>query len=167
MKFRNQYDKIEPHAFLTNPGDPIRQDYIADEDGNPVPSGKTNLYDEIQSHRASVELSTLLQRYAAGDETALNQIQGVYADVVDAPSSLQEFHERVRTAKNTFGISQKDLESFLMTILFNMLCQSEPPSSSTRLSRLIKRWISLPLPFQILLVLVQIAVAIIIKLEVL
>lgn len=102
MKFRNQYDKIEPHTFLTNPGDPIRQDYIADEDGNPVPSGKTNLYDEIQSHRASVELSTLLQRYAAGDETALNQIQGVYADVVDAPSSLQEFHERVRTAEEYF-----------------------------------------------------------------
>ena len=102
MKFRNQYDKIEPHTFLTNPGDPIRQDYIADEDGNPIPSGKTNLYDEIQSHRASVELSTLLQRYAAGDETALNKIQGVYADVVDAPSSLQEFHERVRTAEEYF-----------------------------------------------------------------
>lgn len=102
MKFRNQYDKIEPHTFVTNPGDPIRQDYVADEDGNPVPSGKTNLYDEIQSHRASVELSTLLQRYAAGDETALNKIEGVYADVVDAPSSLQEFHERVRTAEEYF-----------------------------------------------------------------
>lgn len=102
MKFRNQYDKIEPHTFITNPGDPIRQDYVADEDGNPVPSGKTNLYDEIQSHRASVELSTLLQRYAAGDETALNKIQGVYADVADAPSSLQELHERIRTVEEYF-----------------------------------------------------------------
>ena len=102
MKFRNQYDKIEPHTFLTNPGDPIRQDYIADENGNPVPSGKTNLYDEIQSHRASVELSTLLQRYAAGDETALNKIDGVYADVADTPSSLQELHERIRTAEEYF-----------------------------------------------------------------
>lgn len=102
MKFRNQYDKIEPHTFLSNPGDPIRQDYIANEQGDPIPSGKTNLYEEIQSHRASVELSTLLQRFAAGDETALNKIEGIYADVADAPSSLAELHERVRQAEEYF-----------------------------------------------------------------
>lgn len=102
MKFRNQYDKIESHTFLSNPGDPIRQDYIANEQGDPIPSGKTNLYEEIQSHRASVELSTLLQRYAAGDETALNKIEGIYADVADAPSSLAELHERVRQAEEYF-----------------------------------------------------------------
>lgn len=102
MKFRNQYEKIPSEQFATAPGSPIRQDYVADEDGNPVPSGQTNVYAEIQSHRVSVELSTLLQRYVAGDETALNKIQGVYADVTDAPSSLQELHERVRQAENYF-----------------------------------------------------------------
>ena len=102
MKFRNQYDQIPPHSFTTNAGNPIRQDYISDEDGNPIPSGSTNLYDEIQSHRVSVELATLLQRYAAGDETALNKIEGVYADVVDAPSSLNELQERVRQAQEYF-----------------------------------------------------------------
>lgn len=102
MKFRNQYEKIPSEQFATAPGNPIRQDYVSDEEGNPVPSGTTNVYAEIQSHRASVELSTLLQRYVAGDETALDKIQGVYADVVDAPSSLQEFHERVRTAEEYF-----------------------------------------------------------------
>ena len=102
MKFRNQYEKIPSEQFATAPGNPIRQDYVADEDGNPVPSGTTNVYAEIQSHRASVELSTLLQRYVAGDETALNKIEGIYADVADAPSSLQELHERIRTAEEYF-----------------------------------------------------------------
>lgn len=102
MKFRNQYEKIPSEQFATAPGNPIRQDYVSDEEGNPVPSGTTNVYAEIQSHRASVELSTLLQRYVAGDETALNKIEGIYADVVDAPSSLQEFHERVRAAEEYF-----------------------------------------------------------------
>lgn len=102
MKFRNQYEKIPSEQFATAPGNPIRQDYIADEEGNPVPSGTTNVYAEIQSHRASVELSTLLQRYVAGDETALNKIEGIYADVTDVPSSLQELHERVRQAEDYF-----------------------------------------------------------------
>ena len=102
MKFRNQYEKIPSEQFATAPGNPIRQDYVADEDGNPVPSGTTNIYAEIQSHRVSVELSTLLQRYVAGDETALNKIEGIYADVTDAPSSLQELHERVRQAEDYF-----------------------------------------------------------------
>ena len=102
MIFRNQYEKVPSEQFATAPGNPIRQDYISDEEGNPVPSGTTNVYAEIQSHRASVEMSTLLQRYVAGDETALNKIEGIYADVVDAPSSLQEFHERVRTAEEYF-----------------------------------------------------------------
>lgn len=102
MKFRNQYDQIPPHSFTTNAGNPIRQDYVSDEDGNPIQSGQTNLYDEIQSHRASVELSTLLQRYAAGDETALNKIEGIYADVADAPSSLNELQERVRQVQDYF-----------------------------------------------------------------
>lgn len=102
MVFRNQYDN-RGDCDCTCHGRVEKPIYTANEDGLPVESGTVNIYDEIQSHRESVELSTLLQRYAQGDATALNKIQGVYADVVDMPSTYSELFERVRDAENSFN----------------------------------------------------------------
>lgn len=108
MVFRNQYDN-RGDCDCTCHGRMEKPTYTADEDGLPVESGTVNIYDEIQSHRQSVELSTLLQRYAQGDATALNQIQGVYADVVDMPSTYSELFERVRDAENSFNALPEDV----------------------------------------------------------
>lgn len=102
MVFRNQYDN-RGDCDCTCHGRTEKPTYTANEDGLPVESGTVNIYDEIQSHRQSVELSTLLQRYAQGDVTALNQIEGVYADVVDMPSTYAELFNRVRDAENSFN----------------------------------------------------------------
>lgn len=108
MVFRNQYDN-RGDCDCTCHGRVEKPTYTANEDGLPVESGTVNIYDEIQSHRQSVELSTLLQRYAQGDVTALNKIQGVYADVVDMPSTYSELFERVRDAENSFNALPEDV----------------------------------------------------------
>lgn len=110
MVFRNQYDN-RGDCDCTCHGRAEKPTYTANEDGLPVESGTVNIYDEIQSHRQSVELSTLLQRYAQGDATALNQIQGVYADVVDMPSTYSELFERVRDAENSFNALPDDVRA--------------------------------------------------------
>lgn len=102
MVFRNQYDNRGDCGCICY-GRTEKPIYTANEDGLPVESGIINIYDEIQSHRQSVELSTLLQRYAQGDVTALNKMQGVYADVVDMPSTYAELFNRVRDAENSFN----------------------------------------------------------------
>ncbi len=108
MVFRNQYDN-RGDCDCTCHGRVEKPIYTANEDGLPVESGTVNIYDEIQSHRQSVELSTLLQRYAQGDATALNKIQGVYADVVDMPSTYSELFDRVRDAENSFNALPEDV----------------------------------------------------------
>ena len=108
MVFRNQYDN-RGDCDCTCPGRAEKPTYTSNEDGLPVESGTVNIYDEIQSHRESVELSTLLQRYAQGDVTALNRIEGVYADVVDMPSTYSELFERVRDAENSFNALPEDV----------------------------------------------------------
>lgn len=108
MNFRNQYDN-RGDCDCTCHGRVEKPTYTANEDGLPVESGTVNIYDEIQSHRESVELSTLLQRYAQGDVTALNQIEGVYADVVDMPSTYAELFNRVRDAENSFNALPEDV----------------------------------------------------------
>lgn len=100
MKFRTQFD--ERTRFVTQSGQDEYPEYKLDSDGKPIVVGTHNRYDEIQSHRASVELSTLLQRYANGDESALNQNNGFFGDVTDAPSNLQEWFDRYKQASADF-----------------------------------------------------------------
>lgn len=111
MEFRHQYNRKKDERFFTDTGSPEYNVYIADEEGNPVISGKNNLYDEIQSHRESTELAVLLQRYMQGDETALNQLQGVYEDVVDYPRTFAELYERVHDAEESFNSLPPDLRA--------------------------------------------------------
>lgn len=110
MVFRDQYDNSFFPDYTCH-GRVEKPTYTANEDGLPVESGTVNIYDEIQSHRESVELSTLLQRYAQGDVTALNKIEGVYADVVDMPSTYSELFERVRDAENSFNALPEDVRA--------------------------------------------------------
>lgn len=101
MDYRTQFDDHE--RFICESGREEYEVYTVDDDGNPVVSGVNNRYEEIQSHRESVELSVLLQRYAQGDETALNKVQGVYEDIVDSPKTLADIYEYVKDAENSFN----------------------------------------------------------------
>ena len=110
MDYRTQFD--DHQRFICESGREEYEVYTVDDNGLPVVSGVNNRYDEIQSHRESVELSVLLQRYAQGDETALNKVQGVYEDIVDSPKTLADIYEYVKDAENSFNDLPPDSEIF-------------------------------------------------------
>lgn len=85
-KVFSPYDDIAFEACPT--GDGLVSEFALDENGELVETGKHSLYDEIQSHKDECTLETLLSRALNGDSNALNQRQGVYADITNAPSSL-------------------------------------------------------------------------------
>ena len=101
MKYKTQYDEHVRH--ITASGSPDYVKLSLDKDGDPFVVSLHNRYDEIQSHRESVELSTLLQRYAAGDESVLNQNTPLTGDFTDMPSSLREWTDRYRQAFEDFN----------------------------------------------------------------
>lgn len=135
MNFRNQYDN-RGDCDCTCHGRMEKPIYIANEDGLPVESGTVNLYDEIQSHRESVELSTLLQRYAQGDISALNQIEGVYADVVDMPSTYAELFNRVRDAENSFNALPDDVRALFDNSPVSFWQSIGTPEFATKIGKL-------------------------------
>lgn len=106
--FRTQFVRVRKH---TNPGSEELMTYSLQDDFTLKETGLKNIQDEIRSHRESVELATLLQRYAQGDETALNQKPGFFADVSEFPESLIEWNDSFRTANEQFDKLPDDIKS--------------------------------------------------------
>lgn len=83
---------LSPYEDFCFPATPTGIGFVSvfalDENGELVETGKHSLYDEIQSHKDECTLETLLARALNGDPNALNQRQGVYADITNAPTSL-------------------------------------------------------------------------------
>lgn len=67
-----------------------------------VTVGQSDLYAEIQSHKDSVDINKLLERYRNGDTGALQHVVGQYMDIVDAPKTLAEAYEYIHNAKAFF-----------------------------------------------------------------
>lgn len=109
-KFRTMYDKVPD--IVTNPGSEEYKTYSSDDKGRPIVSGVSNRQNEIQSHKDSVELATLMQRYANGDEAALNKVQGVFTDVsgIKPGQSFQEVIEQVKQAEDDFNKLPSELK---------------------------------------------------------
>lgn len=82
------------NAVVTNPGDPVKIDYqlVIKEDGEHVlePCGQTNTDELIHSYAQSVDINSIISRYANGDYGALDKVQGFYADVTELPVNLTE-----------------------------------------------------------------------------
>lgn len=89
MNFPTQFDKRVRHHC--RPGARMKRMFSPafDSDGNfeLVESGTADLYDEIQSHRDSVDIQVLLKRYRDGDSLALERVQGMYGDFSNMPST--------------------------------------------------------------------------------
>lgn len=101
------YRKIDDHQrFYCSSGDPVKVEYYKtiDDDGHEFlkECGKINLYEEIQSHKDSVDINSILERYAAGDPNALQKRQGMFGDFSDAPTSLVEVIQYVNAAERVF-----------------------------------------------------------------
>lgn len=67
-----------------------------------VKSGEKNLYEEIQSHKDSVDIHVLLAQYAQGDLNALEKRQGIYEDIVGMPKSYAEMFQKIKDGERAF-----------------------------------------------------------------
>lgn len=67
-----------------------------------VESGKQNCYEEIQSHKDSVDIHVLLAQYRNGDTDVLTQRQGVYEDIVGMPKSYAEMFQKIKDGEKAF-----------------------------------------------------------------
>lgn len=102
--FKTQF---HPHDRVTaNGGSPIRILYSPkfDEKGvmELVECGKENLYEFIQSHAESCDIHVILERFARGDVSALEKVQGVYGDFSNMPNSYADMLNLVRDAESAF-----------------------------------------------------------------
>lgn len=104
-RFRDLYDQRE--RVIENSGSPVRVLYTSKvaDDGNIelIPSGTENLYDFIQSHRDSVDIHVILQRFVNGDSAALSRVQGNYGDFTNLPSTYAELLNTMIAGENYFN----------------------------------------------------------------
>lgn len=102
-KFRTQYDR---ERVFTCPGSPMRpiRELRYDDDGNEYlyTLGEECLYDEIQSHKMSVDINYILARFASGDREVLSKRQGVYGDFSRFPKTYAEMLNTVNQAQSIF-----------------------------------------------------------------
>lgn len=105
MNFPNVYTK-ETKETYSNHGTEFEPEYKlkVDKDGKRTLGivGETNVYAKIQSYKDSCDVNYILQRFAAGDQSALSKVQGIYGDFTTVPTSLAELSQRVVDAENLF-----------------------------------------------------------------
>lgn len=93
--------------FYSGHGDPVKVLYSPEFDKQGVmtlkESGRENLYDYIQSHRDSVDIHKILQRFEEGDVAALSKVQGQFGDFSQFPKTYAEMLNQVIEGENAFN----------------------------------------------------------------
>lgn len=104
LKFRTQFDR---QRVFSAPGDRVRLEYELRYTPEGVEyleeTGKVDQYEEIQSHRLSVDINYLIKRYEAGDVSVLERRQGAYGDFTEMPKTYAEMLNRAIDAENAFN----------------------------------------------------------------
>lgn len=103
--FRTQF--TERVRVFSERGSGIKPVYAPVYDANGVldleQTGQENLYDYIQSHKDSVDIHKILQRFENGDVNALAKVQGMYGDFTEVPRTYAEALNAVISAEQTFS----------------------------------------------------------------
>lgn len=93
--------------YPANPGCRLRPVFTAqfDADGvmDLIQTGEEDLYDFIQSHKESVDIHVILDRYRRGDINALSRVQGAYGDFTTVPKTYAEALNALIAAENYFN----------------------------------------------------------------
>lgn len=103
--FKTQFDARE--RVTANPGSTVRVLYSPKFDAKGVmslvESGKENLYEFIQSHKESCDIHVILERFARGDVSALERVQGTYGDFSNMPRTYADMLNLVHSAEDAFS----------------------------------------------------------------
>lgn len=113
MNFRTLY--TERFVVYTEPGDPVKIEYqlrVVDDNMQLVPTGKTSIYDYIQSHADSVDIHKILERCALiQDYSLLSRMPAQFMDTTDMPKNLAEAFSQVKDAENFFDRMPLDIKN--------------------------------------------------------
>lgn len=104
-KFRTKYDWGESKPVTpTGEKTEIRHEPEIGLDGRRVlkPTRTVAIYEMIQVGREETEVERIVKRAMQGDYNALNAMNGVYADIADAPQSLAQAQQLIINAKREF-----------------------------------------------------------------
>lgn len=74
-----------------------------------VKVGEHDIYEEIQSYLEETKIENILARAAGGDVEALNQRQGIYADITEFPSNLAEAQKTILRLGSEFEKLPNDI----------------------------------------------------------
>lgn len=92
--------------YVTPSGSKVKKIFApkVEDDGSItlIESGKEDWYGYIQSFKDSVDIHVILKRAINGDISALNRVQGFYADVRDFPKTTAEMLQTMIDAERNF-----------------------------------------------------------------
>lgn len=109
MLLANMYDRVygDKQSFNANAGERIHTTYQLgfDDDGKRClkPKGRVDVYNEIQSHAASVDIHVILDRFNNGDLSVLDNGRGYYLDLTQFPKTYAEMVQRMADAEAYFN----------------------------------------------------------------
>ena len=96
-----------PNAFVSNPGERWKPEYIGepDEDGviQLVEVGKTDLVELHQRDAFCNDVNVLYERFCNGDVSAFSQVQGSYMDVLGMPRDLRGMYDLVEDFRKSYN----------------------------------------------------------------
>lgn len=76
-----------------------------------VENGKVNIYEKIQADRKSVDIHSIMRRYAAGETDILNRVQGFYADVSNLPTNYIDTLNAIHRGQALFESMPKEVRA--------------------------------------------------------
>lgn len=100
-------------SVVGNGVQPVFEEQLVDGVSTLVEVGETSLFEFVQASKEDTEIYNILSRYERGDVGALNQSQGVYADVVGMPTNLAEAKASIIRFESMFeNLSAEDKAKF-------------------------------------------------------
>lgn len=122
--------RVNPERVSSNPGDRYKPTYSSyfDDDGRLCLEkvGQTDLYEEIQSYAESVDINTILARYAAGDTDALQRAQGFYFDATEVPKNTADLLNKLMKAEDEFNKMPVEFKQMYGNDFAQFICQFDP-----------------------------------------
>ena len=105
---------LRPAAISNQSGKPYEFEYkevLACDNPHLEVVGKRDTYGLIQAERDGVDLKHLIQRFTAGDVTALDRARGFYADISEMPTNIFEAAAQVDHARYIFDQLTADMKA--------------------------------------------------------
>lgn len=128
-RFGSRYG--ERAIVYSNPGSPVKVEYIAQFDSNGalelVPNGERNIFQDIQMFKDECDIHLLLKRYAAGETDVLTKVQGFYADISQFPTTYAEMFNVMKRSREFFDTLPVDVKSKFGNSYETFLASSQSP----------------------------------------